>query len=249
MKSKVLLIGGSGNLGSTIKKSKLFKQIDCPKKKNLNLLKKATIKKFLKKNYSIIINCAAMARMKECEKKPNKAFNVNVIGTLNLVKEINNYKEAYKKNIRLIHISSDAVYSSTKGNYSEKSILKPYNFYGWTKLCSELIVKKLKNYVVIRTRFFNKKNIRFNTAATDIFTSMIEVKDLAKQIKKIASNKFIGIINVGNKRKSDFENYKNYKKSIKPCLRKDIIKNLNFKIAKDASMNLSVLKRMKKNDR
>ena len=43
-----------------------------------------------------------MARMKECEKKPNKAFNVNVIGTLNLVKEINNYKEAYKKNIRLI---------------------------------------------------------------------------------------------------------------------------------------------------
>ena len=88
MKSKVLLIGSSGNLGSTIKKSKLFKQIDCPKKKNLNLLKKATIKKFLKKNYSIIINCAAMARMKECEKKPHKAFSVNVIGTLNLVKTL-----------------------------------------------------------------------------------------------------------------------------------------------------------------
>jgi len=249
LKSKVLLIGGSGNLGSAIRKSKLFKKIDSPQRKKLNLLKKSTITKFLNKKYSVIINCAAMARMKECEKKPNKAFGVNVIGTLNLVNEINAYEKIYKKNIRLIHISSDAVYPSTKGNYSEKSILKPYNFYGWTKLCSELIVKKLKNYVVIRTRFFNKRSIRFDTAATDIFTSMIEVKDLAKEIRKITSNKFIGVINVGNKRKSDFENYKSYNNSIKPCLRKDIIKNLNFKIAKDASMNLNVLKKMKKNDR
>ena len=249
MKNKTLLIGGNGNLGSAIVKSKIFKNLHYPTKEKLNIAKRSNIQKFLKKNYNLVINCAAVARMKECEKNHKKAIKINVIGTLNLVREIVNYEDNFKKKIKLIHISTDAVYSSTKGNYSEKSILNPYNFYGWTKLCSELIVKKLKNYVVIRTRFFNKKNIRFNTAATDIFTSMIEVKDLAKQIKKIASNKFIGIINVGNKRKSDFENYKNYKKSIKPCLRKDIIKNLNFKIAKDASMNLSVLKRMKKNDR
>jgi dTDP-4-dehydrorhamnose reductase len=241
LKSKVLLIGGSGNLGAALKKSKLFKKIDSPQKKNLNLLNIPSINKFLNKKYSIIINCAAMARMTECEKKPNKAFQVNVIGTLNLVKAINKYK----KNIRLIHISSDAVYPSTKGNYSEKSVLKPYNFYGWTKLCSELIVKKLKNYVVIRTRFFNKNNIRFDTAATDIFTSMIEVKDLAKEIRKISLKNFIGVINIGNKKKSDFDNYKKYSKAIKPCLRKDITKHLSFKIAKDASMNLGLLKKLK----
>jgi len=86
-----------------------------PKKENLNLLNVTSINKFLNKKYSIIINCAAMARMTECEKKPNKAFQANVIGTLNLVKAINKYK----KNIRLIHISSDAVYPSTNGNYSE----------------------------------------------------------------------------------------------------------------------------------
>tara|TARA_B110000438_G_C15750942_1_gene622926 strand:+ start:179 stop:913 length:735 start_codon:yes stop_codon:yes gene_type:complete len=241
LKGKVLLIGGSGNLGSALKKLKLFKKIDSPKKENLNLLNVTSINKFLNKKYSIIINCAAMARMTECEKKPNKAFQANVIGTLNLVKAINKYK----KNIRLIHISSDAVYPSTNGNYSEKSILKPYNFYGWTKLCSELIVKKLKNYVVIRTRFFNKNNIRFDTAATDIFTSMIEVKDLAKEIRKISLKNFIGVVNIGNKKKSDFDNYKKYSKKIKPCLRKDITKNLSFKIAKDSSMNLSLLKKLK----
>ena len=241
MKGKVLLIGGSGNLGSALKKLKLFKKIDSPKKENLNLLNVTSINKFLNKKYSIIINCAAMARMTECEKKPNKAFQANVIGTLNLVKAINKYK----KNIRLIHISSDAVYPSTNGNYSEKSILKPYNFYGWTKLCSELIVKKLKNYVVIRTRFFNKNNIRFDTAATDIFTSMIEVKDLAKEIRKISLKNFIGVVNIRNKKKYYFDNYKKYSKKIKPCLRKDITKNLSFKIAKDSSMNLSLLKKLK----
>ena len=42
------------------------------------------------------------------------------------------------------------------------------------------------------------------------------------------------------------ENYKKYKPNIKPCKRKDILKNLNFKIAKDSSMNLSLLKKIKR---
>ena len=103
----------------------------------------------------------------------------------------------------------------------------------------------LKNYVIIRTRFFYKKKIRFNTAATDIFTSMIEVKDLVKELKNITKTSFTGIINVGKKKKSDFLNYKEYKPSILACKRSDIIKKLDFKIAKDASMNLTLLKKIK----
>ena len=144
-----------------------------------------------------------------------------------------------------MHISTDGVYSSIKGNYSEKATPKPYNVYGWTKLCSETFVKTLKNYVIIRTRFFDKAKIRFNTAATDIFTSMIEVKNLVKEIKYISGTRFKGIINVGKKKQSDFLNYKKFKSNIKPCKREDIIKKLNFKIAKDASMNLKLLKKIK----
>ena len=242
MKNKVLLIGGSGNLGSAIIKSKIFKNLHYPSKKKLNLLNKLSIRKNLKKKYNLIINCAALARMKECEKNPKKAIKINISGHLNLVKEIINYEIKNKNIIKLIHISTDGVYPSTKGNYSENAFLKPYNVYGWTKLYSEFIIKKLKNYVIIRTRFFNKKNIRFNTAATDIFTSMIEIQKLIKEIKNISSKKFIGIVNIGDKRDSDFKNYKKYKPSIKACKRKDILKNLRFKIAKDASMNLNLLK-------
>ena len=243
---KVLLIGGGGALGSSIIKSKIFKNVEAPTKKNLNLLNKSSINKFLKKKYHLIINCAAIARMKECEKNPFKAIRVNILGTSNLIKEILHYENNYKKKIKLIHISTDGVYPSTEGNYSEKSSLKPYNVYGWTKLCSETIVQMLKNYVIIRTRFFDKSNIRFNTAATDIFTSAIEVQSLVKEIKYISSIKFNGIINIGKERKSDFENYKKFKKNIKPCKRKDVLQGISFKIAKDASMNLSLLKKLKR---
>ena len=151
-----------------------------------------------------------------------------------------------KKKFKLIHISTDGVYPSIKGNYSENGPIKPHNVYGWTKLCSEFIVKMLSSYVVIRTRFFDKTNIRFKTAATDIFTSMIEVQSLIKKIKLISLTKFNGVINVGERRNSDFENYKKFKPRIKPCKRRDILKNLSFEIAKDASMNLNLFKKLRK---
>ena len=242
---RILLIGGSGTLGSCIIKSKIFKKIDAPKKNQLNLTNKSNIKKFLFKRYDLIINCAAVARMKECEKKPIKAIKINIFGTLNLINEIKNYESFYGKKIKLIHISTDGVYPSINGNYAENGKLKPYNVYGWTKLCSEAFVKMLTNYIVIRTRFFDKNKIRFKTAATDIFTSMLEVKNLVKEIKKISNTNFTGIINVGKKRESDYSNYKKYKPQIMPCKRKDILKNLNFRIAKDASMNLTLLKKIK----
>lgn len=243
---KVLLIGGSGTLGSSIINSKVFKNLDYPTKKKLNLLKRQNIKKFLKKKYYLIINCAALARMKECEKNPTEAVKMNIYGTWNLIQEILNYEKKNKNKVKLIHISTDGVYPSTKGNYSEKDILQPYNIYGWTKLYSESIVKNLKNFVIIRTRFFDKNKIKFNTAATDIFTSMIEVEKLVNEIKNISLTNFVGELNVGGKRKSDFNNYKKYKPTIKPCLRKNILKSINLDLAQDASMNLSLFKKLKR---
>ena len=242
---RVLLIGGSGNLGSYIIKAKIFKLIDHPNKKKLNLLNSFTIKKYLKKNYDLIINCAAMARMRECQNNPKKAKKINVYGIDKLVNEIKSSEKKNKKKIKLIHISTDGVYPSTKGNYMEVSKLKPYNIYGWTKLYAERIVQKLDKFIIIRTRFFNKNKIFYKTAATDIFSSMIEIHSLVKEIKFIATTEFNGIINIGSTRKSDYQNYKKYKKNIKPCKRKDILKDLNFEIAKDSSMNLKLFKKLK----
>ena len=178
--------------------------------------------------------------MKECEKKKINAFNVNVIGTLNIVKSV------YKINpdIKVIHISSDAVYPSKKGNYKEKSRLNSYNFYGFTKILSEKVILKLKNYMIIRTRFFDKKKIPFSHSAVDSFSSSIEINKLTINIKMLIKKKFNGIINVGEKRVSDYNLYKKFKKKIKKCKQSDIQKKLEFEISKDASMNCQLLKKV-----
>ena len=243
---KILLIGGSGSLGETIVKSGYFKSLYFPPKKDLNLLNKKSIRKTLNKNnFYLLINCAAMARIVDCERNPSKAIKVNIGGTYNLIKEVIMYQKKNKKKIKFLHISSDAVYPSLKGNYSEKGFLGPYNVYGWTKLASEFLVMTLKNYVIIRTRFYDKKKIKFKKSATDLFTSSVEINDLVKKIKIIISKNFSGIVNVGTKRHSDYAVYKKIKGDLQPCKRKDIMKNLNVNLAKDSSMNLNVFKKIK----
>ena len=245
---KILLIGGSGNLGSSIIKSGLFKNLYYPKKRDLNILNTKSIKKILNKHkFNLIINCAAMARIKDCEKNPSKAININIGGTFNLVKEILSYEIKKKTKIKIIHISSDGVYPSQRGNYLEKGPLGPYNVYGWTKLASEFLIRILDKHIVIRTRFFDKEKINFKKSANDIFTSNIEVNDLVKKIKMISSKSFIGVINVGLKRHSDYVAYKKFKDDLKPCKRSDIIKNLKINLAKDSSMNLNLFTKIKKN--
>ena len=93
--------------------------------------------------------------------------------------------------------------------------------------------------------FFDPKNIPFNSAGTDVYSSKLPINELTKAILFLVSSKFNGVINIGGKSRSDFENYKKFKSNIKPCKRKDIIKDLSFKIARDASMNLNIFKKLK----
>ena len=245
MKNNILLLGGTGTLGSQIIKSKIFLNLKYPTKNKLNILNKKKIEKYLViNNISLIIHCAALARVKKCELDKNKAKKINVIGTENIVNSIIKVKKNYKRDIKLVFISSDAVYSSVKGNYKETDRLSPYNVYGWTKLKGEKIVKKLKNFIIIRTRFFDKKKIPFKYSATNIYTSSLEVNKLIKFISKLINKNFEGIINVGGPKISDYKKYKKYKKNLLPCDKSKTLNELNFKIATDASLNINKLKKV-----
>jgi dTDP-4-dehydrorhamnose reductase len=242
MKNKILIIGGTGKLGKTFKKNKFFKNSFYPSKKTLDIRSKTKIKKFLKtRKIEIIINCAAIARMSKCEENKPLAFETNVNGTMNLVLEI-----LKKKNLKLIHISSDAVYKSIKGNYREDDKLDFYNFYGLTKILSDYIVRYLKDYLIIRTRFYDKKEIKFKKYASDSFSSAIEVNELVRIIEKLVKKNVNGVINIGSKRRSDFQIYKKLRKNILSKNLKYIKKNLNFNISKDSSLNLNKQKKILK---
>lgn len=242
---KTLLTGGSGKLGQAIINSGVFPSILVPSKQVLDITKPNTIQKFFSKNdFDAVIHCAAIARMAECEKDPAKAINTNIAGTSNLVIEVLKKENFSKKKIRFIHISSDGVYSGAKGNYSEKDPTIPYNWYGWTKLGAECAVNLLSNFCIIRTSFFEPENIKFDKSAIDAYSSKVPIDYLVNAVAKMLEHKFVGTINVGSPRKSEYERYKEFKSSLKPCKFEDIIKIVSFPMAKDASMDCTLWNRI-----
>jgi dTDP-4-dehydrorhamnose reductase len=240
-KKKILVTGGTGNLGKALKKNTFFKNSHFPSKEVLNILDKNQLKVYFDKNkYNIIIHCAAIARMYDCEVNKKKAYLVNVIGTSNLAK----ITKDYCPNALFVYISSDAVYPCVKGNYKENSKLKSYNYYGKTKIFAENKVKKNKNYLIIRTRFFDKKKIRFKDAAIDSYSSSIEINLLTKYLEMLVKKNCKGIFNVGRKKISDYNLLKRYKKNIKKTTIKKIREKKKYNLSIDASMNCNKFKKI-----
>ena len=234
----ILLTGGSGQLGKTIIQMNLFPSLFSPPKQELDITDPLKIEAFFNSfPIDAVIHCAALARMSECEKDPLKALQVNTVGTSNLISVILKKEKEINRKIRMIYLSTEGVYAGTKGNYSESDETLPYNIYGWTKLGAECSVRLLSNYCIIRTGFFDPQHILFDTSAIDMFSSRMPIQKLAKAVAKLLYHPFIGTINVGEDRKSDYERYKVFKSNLKPSCFEDIVKSLSFKIAKDASMN------------
>jgi len=244
---KILLTGSHGTLGNQIIKSKLFDDLVTPSKQVLDITQPVSIDEYLLDNdIDSVIHCAALARMAACQENPEKAILVNVVGTSYLVRSIIEFEKRKNKKIRFIYISTDGVYSSEKGDYSEKSATIPYNNYGWSKLGAECAVNMLSDYVIIRTRFFNPDNIPFEDSADDIYTSSIPLNKLVEAIHLLVNSNYIGTINVGDVRMSEFDRYRKYKPLIKSCKRDNITKHLHFEIAKDASMDCDLWHKLKK---
>ncbi len=244
----VLLTGASGNLGSHVLKSGRFGKILAPGHSEMDITDAASVEKFFSKNeFGVVVHCAAMARVGECEKEPEKAVLVNITGTANLVAATARKEAESGRKIRFIHVSTDGVYQSTKGGYSEKDEALPYNHYGWTKLGGEASVNVLENFCVIRTRFFDPKNIKYDAYATDSYTSIITAEELAEAIALMADSDFTGTVNIGGAKVSDYEAFRKYKPSIMPVKFAEIQERTPFRLSKDASMNTSLWNKIKAN--
>ena len=194
-KNQIVVTGGTGRFANSLRKIKSKYNFIFPKKNELDITKSTSIKRYLKKNKpKYVLHLAGLSRpMIEHELNIQKSINLNIIGTSNMVNACANQKT------KLIYFSTSYVYPGTKGNYKENSPLKPYNNYGLTKMLAEsAITKILDNYIIIRTRFFDKRNIRFKTAASDIFTSMVEVEDLVKAVEEHLGVSFSEIIEGNN---------------------------------------------------
>ena len=159
---KVIVTGGSGFIGSNLVKFLLKKNyfvinIDCLKysanpynTKNLNKNKnyvfykldinnKNRITKILKKyKPNAIFNLAAETHVDRSIDNPYNFIHSNILGTYNLLESI----LAYKKKIKLIHISTDEVYGDViKGRSNENSAYEPSSPYSSSKASADHLVK------------------------------------------------------------------------------------------------------------
>jgi len=218
LKEKILIIGGSGLVGSTLANfakenyeviitfNKNFPSENNFKSIQLDLLKdKSSIIELIKKiNPSVVVHTAAHPSVDLCETNPELADQLHVEVTsdiANICKKINT---------KLIYLSTDAVFDgNTTESYRESDLPCPKNHYGVTKLLAEKIILNSSNQnVILRTaviygwhkksRFTNwiidsLQNKKMVDPHVDQYNTPTLVDDLVNAILKIISMNVSGL--------------------------------------------------------
>jgi len=128
-KKKIVVTGGTGRFGKVLKNYKTKKIYLFPSKKELNILKINSIKKYLKKKKpKYLIHLAGLSRpMSVHDTNIEKSINLNIIGTSNIVSVCSLLK------IKVIYFSTNYVYpNEIDTNAPSWCTTKIYDvFYEW----------------------------------------------------------------------------------------------------------------------
>lgn len=222
---KVLVIG-NGLLGSEIIKQTGWNYVS-RKDHNIDFTDYSTYLKYIT-YYDTIINCVGIISTYGNNKEEHYKVNYKA------VTDLSDICMDFKK--KLIHISTDYVYSGSENLASEESlpIISP-NWYTYYKLLAdEYIMLKNDNYLICRCSF--KPNpFPYDNAWIDQIGNFDYVNTIASLIIKLVNNNSDGLINVGTELKSIYELATKTNPNV----------NKGFKIKEapeNISMNLSKLK-------
>jgi len=213
----ILITGVTGTLGSELKK--IFPDSFSPSHQDFDICDSTSVKEIFTNNkIDTIIHTAALTTVRGCEENKSQAMKINVQGTKNLVEEFINSNPSGK----FVYISTACVFDGHSSMYTENSIPHPENFYSLTKLLGEYLVKKLDNYIIIRTNFVGRKKWPYPKAFTDRFGTYLFANQVATGIKEIIKDGFQGIIHVvGDKKLSMFELAKMTTPNVEPMTMND----------------------------
>ncbi len=93
---------------------------------------------------SLIIHCAAVSKRSDCDRDPERARRVNVLGTERLA------RFAASLDVPLVFISTDLVFDGTRAPYSEEDERSPASVYARTKAEAERVIERTwhRHYIV-----------------------------------------------------------------------------------------------------
>ena len=148
---KILLIGGSGQVGSELKAQSKLNGFEClaPTSQQLDVTDSASIRRYLEKNTDVnfVINASAYTAVDKAESEQELAYQVNAIAPGGLA------AACCENNIPLLHISTDYVFDGTADSpYTESSPVNPINVYGKSKREGEQAVQNAcDEFIILRT--------------------------------------------------------------------------------------------------
>jgi len=95
----------------------------------------------------VVVNCAAVSDVTECDEDRNRAWAVNARAVRTLAKQCRSV------GARLIQLSTDFVFNGKRGPYEEDARPDPVNYYGRTKLAGENALREFDflDWAVVRT--------------------------------------------------------------------------------------------------
>ncbi len=152
----------------------------------------------------LILHTAALANMEACEASPQLAADVNAVLPGRIA------EAAGKRDIQLIHISTDAVFDGTTGNYRETDAPNPLSVYARTKMEGEQAVLNANpQALVTRVNFYGWSMSGTRSLAeffvnhlaagktvkgfTDVIFCPLMVLDLAELLLEAAEKKLHGL--------------------------------------------------------
>ena len=176
---KVIVTGGNGFIGSNLiifllkkkyfvinidhnkysKNSYLLKDINKKRYKffRLDINNKKILTIFKKYKPDAIFNLAAETHVDRSIDRPKDFISSNILGTFNILEQIRIYKKKYKRDIKLIHVSTDEVYGDLKKNERshEGSQYRPSSPYAASKAGADHLVKSYSRTFGIKSVISN----------------------------------------------------------------------------------------------
>ncbi|HEY8314552.1 MAG TPA: dTDP-4-dehydrorhamnose reductase [Candidatus Baltobacteraceae bacterium] len=145
---RVLVFGGSGQLGSEIVRRWEGLSISAPSSSEVNVEDDAAVARAVESaRPDIVVNCTAFHNVEQCEREPERAFAVNALAVSAMAKRCREAGAVF------VTISTDYVFDGELGRpYTENDRPNPTNAYGASKLAGEHLALLLEsNAFVVRT--------------------------------------------------------------------------------------------------
>lgn len=165
----------------------------------------------------VVFHLAAISFVPEAEGAPRKVFEVNLLGTANLLEAISSMASPAS----LIFVSTSEIYEPAEVAFVEEMFAKPRNFYAASKYAAELCVENYRNIKSCIFRPFNhigprqradflvssiarqialiekeNKDAVLEVGNVEVSRDFTDVRDIVRAYRTAAENKIVGTYNL-----------------------------------------------------